>query len=104
MEEEIDLVRLDPADRLFPADETLLGPRARDAPRRLGGALAVAGLQHPELAVLDGPLDVLDLTVVLLQALADLLQLGEGPRHLALQLGHRLGLPGARHHRPPLRG
>ena len=56
-----------------------LGPR-RSAPRctmstaifsaACGGALAVAGLQHAELALLDGELDVLHVAVVALRAAA----------------------------------
>ena len=39
------------------------------------GALAVAGLQHVELAVLDGELEVLHVAIVLFQARGDLAQL-----------------------------
>ncbi len=39
------------------------------------GALAVAGLQHVELAILDGEFEVLHVAVVLLQAGGDLAQL-----------------------------
>ena len=46
---------------------------------RLGGALSGAGLQHPELAVLDGELHVLHVAVVALQQVEIVLKLGEGP-------------------------
>ena len=39
--------------------------------RGLGGALAGARLQHPQLAALDGEFEVLHVAVVLLQPLAD---------------------------------
>jgi hypothetical protein len=39
--------------------------------RRGGGALAVAGLEHEQLAFLDGELDVLHVLEVLLEGLAD---------------------------------
>ena len=56
-----------------------------DADRRLGGALARACLQHPQLAALDGELEVLHVAVVLFQAVADADKSGEGVRHQLLQ-------------------
>ena len=49
-----------------------------DAERRAGGALADAGLQHPQLAALDGELDVAQVAVVVLQRLHDVEQLVVG--------------------------
>ena len=48
-----------------------------------GGALAITGLQHPQLALLDGKLNVLHIVVELLKLLADL-------RKLRIYLGHAL--------------
>src|SRR5215469_3392518 len=45
--------RIDAADRLFPVDQLLLRQVDGDAQRGLGGALAAARLQHPQLALLD---------------------------------------------------
>ena len=42
----------------------------RDLDGGLAGALAVAGLQHVELAFLDGELEVLHVAIVLLQVAA----------------------------------
>ena len=55
-----------------------------------GGALAVAGLEHIELAVLHGELHVLHVAVVVFQGLADLLKLLEGLGELVSHLldGH----------------
>ena len=58
-------------DRLLLRDQALVHELDRDAQRRLGGALAGAGLQHPELAALDGELDVLHVAVVLLEDAVD---------------------------------
>ena len=71
----------------------------RDADCRLRGALGVAGLQHPQLAALDGEFDVLRLAVVLLQPLADARQLRR--RSWAsppVMSPHPHGLAGAGHH------
>ncbi len=81
----------DPADRLLPADQPLLHHVAGDLHRRAGGALAATGLQHPELPVLDGELDVLHVPVVLLEALVDAHQRPVGLRHLLLE-GGKMGL------------
>ena len=67
------------------------GERVGDAERRLGRTLADPGLQHPELAVLDGELDVAQVLVVVLEllhdreqlvvrTLVDLLEVGERDR------------------------
>ena len=95
--------RLDPRHRLLLGDHALVGQIDGDLQRRLGGALAVAGLQHPEPALLDRELDVLHVAVVALQPLDDVDELGEDDRHglfhrggglahlLAARLGQRLG-------------
>ena len=74
----IDAVRPPPSSR----DQPLAREVDRDAQRRLAGALAVAGLQHPELALLDRELHVLHVAVVLLEDAVDAHELGIG-------LGHR---------------
>ncbi len=78
----------DPVDGFVEVDDALLGEGVGDAERRLGRTFADAGLQHPELAVLDGELDVAQVGVVVLEAghdrgqlvvcgLVDLLQIGQ---------------------------
>ena len=64
-------------------DALLVREVDRDADRRLRGALGVARLQHPQLAALDGELDVLHVAVVLLERRA-------GARELLPHLRHRL--------------
>ena len=61
-------------------DQLLIGELDRDPQRRLGGALAGARLQHPQLALLDGEFEVLHVAVMLLERVVDALQLGEGLR------------------------
>ena len=79
------------AGRLVGVDQALVGHVPADPERRLRGALADAGLEHPELAALDGELDVAHVVVVLLQRrhdreqlvvrrLVDLLHVGQGDR------------------------
>jgi len=64
-EEVIELVGLDPEDRLFLGDEALLDHVDGNLYRSQAGALAVAGLEHVELGVLNGELEVLHVMVVL---------------------------------------
>ena len=69
----------------------------RDPERRLGGALADPGLQHPELAALDGELDVAHVAVVLLERAHDLEQLVVRLLVDLLQVGERHGVADAGH-------
>ena len=64
------------------------------AMRRLrgGGALAVAGLQHVQLVLLHGELDVLHVVVVLLELLADLPSARRRPSGIATSSGVSSGL------------
>jgi hypothetical protein len=62
-----------------------------------GGALAHPGLQHPQLAALDGELDVAQVAVVVLQRPHDLHQLVVGGLVDVLQVLQRDGVPDAGH-------
>jgi len=95
VEEHVDLLGRDAADRFAAPDQALLGHVDRDADLGLRGALAVARLEQPELAVLDGELHVLHVAVVLLEPGGDLLELLVHRRHLGLHLADRLGGAGA---------
>ena len=57
----------DPAQRLVEVDDALVDELGGDDERGRRGALADPGLQHPQLAALDGELDVAQVAVVLLQ-------------------------------------
>ncbi len=83
MQQLVELGRLDAQHRIVLADQPLLHHVDGDLHRGPGGALAVAGLQHVELALLDGELDVLHVAVVVLEDAADLHQ-------LLVALGHHL--------------
>ena len=67
-------------DGLFFVDHALVHQVAGDLQRGGGGALAVAGLEHVELAVLDGELHVLHVAVVVLQRVADAPRTARRPR------------------------
>ena len=62
------------------------------------GALAHPGLEHPELALLDGELGVAHVAVVRLEPGEDLQQLGVDLGELLLQLRDGLGVADAGHH------
>ena len=67
------------------------------------GPLGVAGLQHPDVSFLDGELDVLHVFIVLLQRLADVVELLVPFGHVVLErLFDPLGRAGAGHDVFPL--
>ena len=94
----VELAGIDPLQRLLLGDETLSDHVRRDLHGRRRGALAVAGLQHVELAVLDGELHVLHVPIVLLQGLADGVELLQGMRHDVAHLFQGAGVTDAGHH------
>ena len=61
-------VGVDAEDRLLLRDQLLLHHLDGDPDGGVAGALAVPGLEHVQLPVLDGELEVLHVAVVLLQA------------------------------------
>ena len=77
----VERVGLDAADRLLATDDALLDKRHRDLQRRLRGALPRPGLQHPQFAALDGELDVLHVAVFVFEDAAHLEQFAEHRRH-----------------------
>ena len=70
-----ELVAGDPGEGLVHVDQALVDELRGDAERRGGGALADPGLEHPQLAALDGELDVAQVAVVVLQGPHDLHEL-----------------------------
>ena len=64
-QEVVELVGLDAEDGFFLGDEAFANHVDGDAHGGQAGALAVAGLQHVELAILDGELEVLHVAIVL---------------------------------------
>ncbi len=70
-----ELVPGDPHQGLLLGDDALVDEVDGDAEGGLGGALADPGLQHPQVALLDGELDVAHVAVVALEARHDVEQL-----------------------------
>ena len=90
--------RIDPQKRLVARDQPFLGHFHGHAKRCRAGPLAVAGLQHIELVLLNGELDVLHVAVMGLELRAHRVELGE---HLGHRLFHRrLALAGGLARRP----
>ncbi len=81
----LDLVRVDLADRLALRDEPLVHEVDRNLERGARGALAVAGLEHVELVLLDRELEILHVAVVLLEDVADFQKFLVGLRHVLRQ-------------------
>ena len=98
MQQLVELGRVDAHDGLVLGDEAFGDHVDGHLQRRGSGALAVAGLQHVELLVLDGELHVLHVAVVLLEGVADLVELLERLRHDGLELGERPRHAHAGHH------
>ena len=97
VQELVDLLRLDPLDRLHAGDQPFAHHVHGDRHRRRAGALPGPGLQQVEVAVLDRELQVLHVPVVALQAGAHLFEL---PVHVGMapsQRRQRLGRADAGH-------
>ena len=85
MQSLIDLLRLDTQHRLTLLNQPLGHHFNRGAYSRRGGALGTARLQQIERAVLHRELNVLHVTKVVFEALADINQIGVDVRHEAAQ-------------------
>ena len=72
---------IDARDGVLAADQAFVRHVDGYAQGGARGALAVAGLQHPELAALHGELEVLHVAVVPLEQLRRLDELFEHDRH-----------------------
>ncbi len=93
----VDVRRLDPLKGGPAVDDAGLDHVGGNPDGRSRGPLRAAGLEHVEPAPLDRELEVLDVLVVLLEALADALELGIRLRHLVAQAADRLRRPDPRH-------
>ena len=67
VQELVELRGIDAAHGLFAGDQVFLDHFDSDAQGGGGGALAHAGLEHPELALLDGELDIAHIAVMILE-------------------------------------
>ena len=81
MQKLIELSSLDAGYRFFLADEPFLRQIDRDFQSGRCRSLAITALQHPECAFLDGELDVLHISVVMLECFAVLFKFLERARH-----------------------
>ena len=86
MQQGVQLLGLNAQNGSLLADNALVHQVAGDPQSSLGGTLAVTGLQHEELAILDGELHVLHILVVVLEAGSDLNELIVDLGHLLMQL------------------
>ena len=82
----VELLGLNAQDSGLFIDNALVHQVAGDLQSSLGGTFAVTGLQHEELAILDGELHVLHIFVVVLEAGCDLNELIVDLGHLLMQL------------------
>ncbi len=64
----------------------------------LGSALAIAGLEHPQFAALDGELDILHVLVMLFQLGGDVHELVVDFGHLGTEMLDRVGIADTGHH------
>ena len=67
VQELVELRGIDAAHGLLAGDQALLDHFDSDAQGGGGGALAHAGLEHPELALLDGELDIAHIAIMILE-------------------------------------
>ena len=86
----------DAAQRLVEVDDALVHELARDPERGRRGSFANARLQHPQLAALDGELDVAQVAVVLFENVGVVQQLLVGRRVDPFELGDRERVTSAR--------
>jgi hypothetical protein len=84
MQELVERARIDAGDRLLAGDKTFIGELDRDLERRFGSALARAGLQHPQLALLHREFNVLHILIVSLQPATNARELLERARQYLL--------------------
>ena len=81
MQKLVERSRIDADDCLMARNQTFVCELDRDPERRLGGALAGAGLQHPQLAPLDCELKILHVAIVPFEHSVDTLEPPERRRH-----------------------
>jgi len=79
------MLRVDTHERFFLRNGSLIDHVHRDFYRGGRGALPVSGLQHVQLAALDGELEVLHVAIVKLHATSDVLELLVGGRHISVE-------------------
>ena len=86
MQQSIQLLGLHAQDSLLLGDHALVHQVTCDLQSSLSGTLAVTGLQHIQVAVLNGELHILHIAEVVLQTGSDLNELVVDLRHLLVQV------------------
>ena len=81
MQEGVQIPRIDHSDSFLLSAHAFVHQVTGDLQRGFGGSLAVSGLQHEKLAVLNRKFHVLHIAVMLFQRIADFLELREHLRH-----------------------
>ena len=97
MQQAVELLGLHAQHGLFLGDHALVHQVDGDLQGGGGGALAVAGLQHVELAVFDGELHILHVAVVVFEVMGDALELLVHRGHILFQFGDGAGRAHAGH-------
>ena len=97
-QEVVQLVRLDAEDCLFLLDQPFFHHLQCHANRSQAGALAIAGLQHIQLAILDSEFEVLQILVMILEPRRDFAQLLVNVGHGLLEFEDRNRSTDARDH------
>ena len=98
MQKLIELLRVHAQHGFLLLDQAFVDHLHGDANRRGTGALAVPGLEHVELAVLDGELEILDIAVVLLERSCDLAELVVNRGVPAFKIADGVRRTDSRHH------
>ena len=98
LEQLLQPIRIEPQQPFVLADEALLPHVEGHDPFGEGGPLAHPGLEEPQLAPLDGELDVAHVAVVALEGVHALAQLAVGLRVDLLQVLQTKRVPDAGHH------
>ena len=88
VKQSVEVSGLDHGNRLFLGSHALIHQIAGDLQSGLSGSLAVSGLQHVELSVLNGELHILHVAVMILKNCADFLELLECLRETDFHLGN----------------
>ena len=92
MQKLVELLGIDAANRLFLGDEAFFDHLDRNMQSSGGRTLAHTSLQHPELALLNGELDIADVVIVILEGYEDLLELAPAFCNPSTCLSSAMGL------------
>ena len=89
MEKCVEVTGIDHCNRLFLGSHALVNEVTSDLKSSLSCSLTISGLEHIELAVLNGELHILHISVVVLESCAYVLELCESLGELVSHLSDR---------------